>query len=116
MDAQVYSQQLQAQRAELLQQIAAQRGGQKSRSEAAAEHFEHTQDAPSQVATARETELALGEHELSQLAAIDAALARIAHGSYGRCMDCDAAISAARLKATPQAARCLHCQEKAEHH
>ena len=40
-----------------------------------------------------------------------AALARIEKGSYGECTDCDARITAARLHATPEAPRCIHCQE-----
>jgi DnaK suppressor protein len=41
-------------------------------------------------------------------------LLRIAEGSYGECVDCDAHIAEARLKAAPEAARCIHCQEKLE--
>lgn len=116
MDAQVFKQQLEAKRTALLAQINAQRGGQMGRAQAAAEHFEHTQDSPAQIATERDTELALGEHELQELAELDAALARIDNGSYGHCIDCDAKIAPARLQASPEAARCIHCQEKAEHH
>ena len=49
-----------------------------------------------------------------QLTAIDAALERIAAGSYGECTDCGADIGTARLHVAPEAARCLGCQEKAE--
>lgn len=43
-----------------------------------------------------------------------AALARMADGSYGRCVDCGSAIPQERLTFRPEAARCLACQEKFE--
>ena len=49
------------------------------------------------------------------LAEVDAALARIADGSYGRCADCGAEIPAKRLEALPASARCMDCQRAAEH-
>jgi DnaK suppressor protein len=45
---------------------------------------------------------------------IRAALARMAHGTYGICLDCEEPISAKRLAAVPWAALCIHCQEKAD--
>ena len=119
MDAQhatAFKQKLEAQRAELLAQIAQQRGGKASRADVAAEHFAHHEDSDAQVNTARDLEFAINEHETAELAAIDAALARLSNGTYGHCVDCDAKISQARLNATPEAARCIGCQEKAEHH
>ncbi len=109
-----YRQQLLALRTALLARIAEQRGGTRSRAEVAAEHFEHTEDSTAQVASARELEFAIGEHEMAELNVLDAALARLDAGRYGQCTDCHAPIPQARLKATPQAARCLSCQEKAE--
>jgi RNA polymerase-binding protein DksA len=44
-----------------------------------------------------------------QLAAIDAALARIAAGSYGSCAACGDEIAAARLRAVPTASTCAAC-------
>ena len=52
----------------------------------------------------------------SDAVAVEAALARIEAGTYGECTDCGAHITAARLHATPEAARCVRCQEKAEQH
>jgi DnaK suppressor protein len=109
-----YQQQLLAMRAALLNQIAQQRGGVVSRAEAAADHFGHPEDSSAQLATERELEFALGERELEELSAIDAALARVAAGTYGECTDCGAPIAPARLHASPEAPRCIHCQEKAE--
>lgn len=101
-------------RTALLAQISAQRGGTVSRADVAADHFGQPEDSRAQVATERELEFALGERETAELAAIDAALARIEAGSYGLCTDCRATIPTARLKASPEAWRCIACQEKAE--
>ncbi|MEN9373893.1 MAG: hypothetical protein RIR79_1445 [Pseudomonadota bacterium] len=107
-------QKLATQRATLLAQIAALRGGSISRVEAAAQHLEELQDRDAQATTERETEFALEEHELHELAMIDAALARIQAGTYGECTDCGVDIPEARLNVAPEAARCIHCQEKVE--
>src|SRR5262245_23835019 len=45
----------------------------------------------------------LGEVERRELARIDAALARIEHGTYGRCVDCHGLIGLGRLEALPEA-------------
>lgn len=109
-----FQQQLLALRAQVLAQLAAQRGGTVGRADVAAEHFGHPEDSRAQVNTERDIEFALGEHEIAHLAAIDAALERIAAGSYGECTDCGADIGTARLHVAPEAARCLGCQEKSE--
>lgn len=111
-----YRQKLQAMRTTLLEQIAQQRGGVVSRAEAAADHFGHAEDSRAQVATERELEFAISEREAVEMAAIEAALKRIDAGTYGECIDCGVHISAARLHATPEAPRCIRCQEKAERH
>jgi DnaK suppressor protein len=82
-----YRQQLQAMHTALLAQIAEQRGGVVGRAQAAADHFADAEDSSAQMATSRELEFALGERETDELAAIDAALARIEAGSYGDCVD-----------------------------
>jgi len=110
-----YQQQLLGLRAALLAQIAEQRGGVVSRAEVASDHFGHPEDSGAQLASERELEFALGERETAELSAIDAALARIADGSYGLCTDCGVHITPARLHANPEASRCIHCQEKLEH-
>lgn len=109
-----YQQQLVDMRTALLAQISVQRGGTISRADAAADHFGQPEDSRAQVATERELEFALGERETAELAAIEAALARIEAGTYGQCTDCGATIPAARLHASPDAQRCIACQEKAE--
>ena len=59
-------------------------------------------------------DVALVIRESRELQNIEAALARIADGSYGICADCGDDIARARLKAYPMATRCLPCQEKHE--
>src|SRR4051794_36410672 len=51
---------------------------------------------------------------LTILSDVEAALARLAEGSYGECIDCGVAIPFARLAAYPAAKRCVGCQEIAE--
>jgi DnaK suppressor protein len=51
---------------------------------------------------------------LAILTDVEAALARLADGSYGECIDCGVPIPLARLSAHPAAKRCVGCQEIAE--
>ena len=111
---QTFSQQLQLQRRELLEQLARLRGGEVDRSEASAEHFGHVEDSRAQVATEREMEFAMDEHESSAIRTIDLALKRIAAGVYGDCMECGDEIPLQRLQASPQSLRCISCQQKIE--
>ena len=113
--SQAYRQQLTTLRLALLAQIAEQRGGVVSRADVAADHFGHPEDSGAQLATERELEFAMGEREMAELSAIDAALVRIDAGNYGECIDFGVAIAPARLSASPEAPRCIHCQEKLEH-
>ena len=50
------------------------------------------------------------DRDLEELRAIDAALLRVADGSYGDCTVCDKPIDPKRLEITPQALRCIDCQ------
>ena len=50
------------------------------------------------------------DRDLDELRAIDAALLRMADGSYGICAACDRPIDVKRLNLTPQALRCIDCQ------
>ena len=109
-----YRQRLLAMHTALLGQMATQRGGVLGRAQAAADHFERREDSSAQVATERELEFAIGERETHELAMIDAALARIEAGSYGECTGCGTPIPAQRLQASPEASRCIACQERLE--
>lgn len=44
--------------------------------------------------------------------AIDAAIGRIDHGTYGICTSCEEEISPARLHAVPWTSLCINCKEK----
>lgn len=50
------------------------------------------------------------DRDLEELRAIDAALLRMADGSYGTCEVCDKPIDVRRLEITPHAPRCIDCQ------
>jgi RNA polymerase-binding protein DksA len=45
----------------------------------------------------------------AEIAAIDAALGRMATGRYGRCEECGSVIATARLDVMPTAATCVEC-------
>jgi DnaK suppressor protein len=109
-----FKEKLLQQRASLVAQLATLRGGPISRVEASADHFAGHTDSAAQTATERDLEFALDDHETTELVAVDAALQRIAAGTYGRCTACDVKIPLARLQVAPEAARCISCQEKAE--
>ena len=59
-------------------------------------------------------DIAQVSHDLAELTQVEQALARIADGSYGECLDCGRPIPHARLQAYPTATRCIHCQELRE--
>jgi len=101
-------------REDLLARIAQQRGGTVSRVDMAAEHDVRASDARAQATTEISEEFAMNEHETAELAAIDAALERLAQGLYGQCADCGVDIPIARLEAYPIALRCVSCQTTAE--
>ena len=52
---------------------------------------------------------ALVRQALGHLGEVDAALARVASGAYGRCEDCGGPIAPERLEARPTARTCLRC-------
>ena len=109
-----FGQQLRQLRSDLLAQVRAQRGGTLGRAEAAAEARESDGGDWAQADAERDLGIALGERESAELVAIDAALQRIADGSYGLCVDCGVAIATARLHANPTAMRCVGCQTQLE--
>lgn len=112
--AEPYKQLLIARRAVLLDQLASLRGGEIGRVAASAEHFGRSEDSLAETSAERELEFALDARESAELDEVQAALERIAAGRYGLCSDCGQAISTLRLRATPQASRCINCQEAAE--
>lgn len=52
-----------------------------------------------------------GKHEIEE---IDAALLRIADGSYGACIECGEKIAVERLRAVPETELCVECAAQAE--
>jgi RNA polymerase-binding transcription factor DksA len=52
--------------------------------------------------------------ERNALDQVEAAMARIADGSYGRCETCGGNIPKSRLAAIPYAAQCVRCASKQE--
>ncbi|MDP9115316.1 MAG: TraR/DksA family transcriptional regulator [Acidobacteriota bacterium] len=79
--------------------------------------IETSVDALDQIQHAVERELALGTlaRESSGLRETRAALRRIDDGTFGICTDCEENINPKRLAAVPWAARCIACQERADH-
>jgi RNA polymerase-binding protein DksA len=55
----------------------------------------------------------IAEAEDGEVARIDAALARIDAGTYGRCANCGELIEPRRLEASPYAVQCTDCAEAA---
>ncbi len=109
-----FTQQLQQMRSELIEQIRAQRGGKIGRAEAASDRHDVQSGDWAQFDGERDLAMAIDQRETAELNAIEAALERIATGSYGECTDCGADIPAARLHASPTTLRCIGCQERAE--
>jgi DnaK suppressor protein len=48
------------------------------------------------------------------LADVEAALDRMRHGTYGKCVWCGDQLPAARLEVVPQAPLCMQCQQRAD--
>lgn len=59
----------------------------------------------------RQADVAHLSRAADELARVEAALARIADGSYGQCRECGEPIGLARLSANPAAERCAGCQQ-----
>ena len=77
------------------------------RSDGAADD-EHDPEGPTMAA--EWSRLTGGESDLRvEVAAIDAAIARIDAGEYGICIRCGRAIGAERLRARPEAELCIDC-------
>lgn len=62
----------------------------------------------------REANAAVIGHHEDEIQGIQAALSRLASGTYGLCVDCGEPIGINRLQAWPSANRCLDCQAKVE--
>jgi len=60
----------------------------------------------------RSKDVALRDNAHVLLEQVEAALDKIADGTYGTCEDCGAPIAPARLEALPWAAQCIDCQRR----
>src|SRR3989442_2230096 len=69
-----------------------------------------TDRATEEVQTALQVHLSQGDSHL--LRAIEEALARIRHGTFGVCEACNRPIAEARLKAVPWTRLCRNCKEQ----
>jgi DnaK suppressor protein len=57
----------------------------------------------------QQRDLALRDRAIAQLALVEAALARIEAGTFGKCTRCGKPIAAERLEALPWAEHCIDC-------
>jgi RNA polymerase-binding protein DksA len=106
IDLAALTEQLEAERTQLQKQIAAAANPNQGndylnhdRSDLAGNYFR------------QDRENALRALKTQKLAQIDHALARIADGSYGACVDCGETIAPARLVILPAATHCMACQQ-----
>ncbi len=93
------------------------------RAELARSDNEHYVDLAGRVADSGEASVAdmlvdldaaMTDRDVRELREVEAALVRIADGSYGECTDCGGEVEYARLKANPAATRCIRCQTRHE--
>ncbi|OYV01160.1 MAG: molecular chaperone DnaK [Burkholderiales bacterium PBB5] len=104
---------LQALQAQLAGQQQAHLGGH-SRAEHARELLQQDANDAAQHDAERELDLARTDRDAVALADVEAALQRLAQGSYGLCGDCGDPIAAARLALAPTARRCVACESQHE--
>ena len=58
----------------------------------------------------QQRDIALRDHNALHLEQVEAAIARIADGTFGACLRCGRPIAPERLEALPWAAYCIDCQ------
>jgi DnaK suppressor protein len=58
----------------------------------------------------QQRDLALRDHNSQHLEQVEAAIARLADGTFGACVRCGRPIAPERLEALPWAAYCIDCQ------
>jgi RNA polymerase-binding transcription factor DksA len=109
-----YATRLEDERDELRARIAALRGEMGSIMESASSSNGDDEHDPegSTIGFERAQAQALLEQAEDHLAAVEAALKRVADGTYGTCVACGEQIAPARLEARPEAARCITCASR----
>jgi DnaK suppressor protein len=58
----------------------------------------------------QQRDLALRDHNSQHLEQVEAAIARLADGTFGACVRCGRPVNPERLEALPWAAYCIDCQ------
>jgi len=78
--------------------------------------IEKSADQMDEIQYASERDLAIRnvDRDSALLRQVRAALRRIHDGTFGACIECEAAISPKRLVAVPWAPHCIQCQEAAD--
>lgn len=85
--------------------------GAHQRSPLVADYPQDPADAGANLSEADRAEAMLDAAKARKVLVLDA-LARLAKGSYGICVDCGKPVPESRLEAKPEAARCIACQGK----
>jgi RNA polymerase-binding transcription factor len=67
-----------------------------------------------QASEQREMGLLSRERLVERIERLTAAIKRMNEGTYGTCVECSKPIGQARLRAIPEVATCVSCQEKIE--
>lgn len=75
--------------------------------------FDDGRDEPANDAL-RDVDVAEVARRSTALAEVEAALQRVADGTFGVCLRCGEAIDSMRLQAAPHSSSCLQCQAAAE--
>lgn len=101
---------MQALRAEILEELS------RSDNERYAEIAQQTHDLEDQSLADLLVDLNLADidRHVNESREVEAALIRIAKGTYGYCLDCGDEIGVERLQAYPTAERCIDCQSQHE--
>ncbi|MHA3701751.1 TraR/DksA family transcriptional regulator [Jatrophihabitans sp. YIM 134969] len=102
---------LEALRADLVERIAATEADLRAVAEATAGANTDDEHDPEGATIAWERQQAAASRDRLQarLSAVDAALERVAAGTYGRCVVCGQPIAPERLEARPEVATCVNC-------
>ncbi len=105
---------LHARRSDLAAALAARLHADGTHAEAGLPRRSDETDDDAAAETQRERDVADLARLTTELAQVDAALARAAEGDLGVCEDCGEPIDSARLAVNPAASRCAECQQLQE--
>ena len=120
LKTQAYKERLQEEKARLERMITARRASTLSDGKTSGVNDSFSNSGDSEYADAAtdtynmELDFTLVNKYRDRLDGVNAALARIESGRYGRCVRCHTAISAARLEAIPETPYCRDCEADVE--